>query len=304
MDVDSYSPYLTRVVVAANGKGGVGKTSVATNVAGLAAVNGWRVLFIDMDPQGDAAHDFGYGGDDGQHLADAIEGRAPMKPVTTDVRPGLDVIPGGAALDNLESYVVGMIGRGVDTRFLLAKALAPLAGDYDLIMIDTPPTRPVLLQQALSAARWLLIPTKSDRASIEGLTTLAGQLQAVRGHHPQIDVLGAVLFGVGSGASTVRQNALTDVKQVLDADGAVFNTVIRHVEAAAVEARYGNQLIHELAAEVENAEPYYAALKAGREPVKLPGSAPRLAGDYMQLTIEILESLTEALSDELEAQEA
>lgn len=305
--MNSYAPYLTRTVVSANSKGGVGKTSVAVNVAGLAAESGWRTLLIDLDPQGNAADDLGYGvSDDGMHLADAIQGRAPMAPVITDVRPNLDVIPGGSRLDDLESFVTGAIMKGQveEPHLMFAAALAGVAGEYDLIVIDTPPTRPLLMQQALGAARWLLIPTKSDRASIRGLQKLAQQLTSVRRYNPDMQVLGAVLFGVTSGASNVRKNAIEDLSAVLNEDGVVFDTVIRHVEATAVEARYANKLVHELAKEVEDAEPYYEAIKAGNKPVSLPSSAPRLAGDYMLLTQEILSALTEVFTDEAEAVEA
>lgn len=297
--MDPYGEWLTRVVAVGNGKGGVGKTSTATNCAGLAAQTGWSVLLIDFDPQGDAQADLGYGdSDSGRHLVDAIQGRCDLAPVIRDVRPGLDVIPGGGCLDELDTWVVGAGLRSIDTRFLFAKALSGLAHHYDLIIIDTPPTRPVLLQQALAASRWVLIPTKSDRASIQGLGNLANELVKVRTFHPQIDVLGAVVFGVTSGATTVRQNAIDDVQGILGEDGHVFNTVIRHVEAAASDARYRNMLAHELAAEVENAEPFFEALKDGRTPAKLPQSATRLAGDYVELTIEVMAKLTEELAAE------
>lgn len=299
--MDDLSPYLTRVIAIANGKGGAGKTSVAVNLAGSAARAGWRVLLIDLDPQGNVEEDLGYddnpANDRGLHLSDAVaRPGVELQPVLRQIRPNLDVIPGGEHLDDLDMVLLGRsTRRRGDTSRLLAEPLARLAGDYDLILIDTPPTRPILLDLALMSARWIVIPTKSDRASIKGLSNLAGQLAPVREQREDIDVLGAVLFGVTSGASTVRKNAIDDISDALGGVAPVFETVIRHSEATATEARYDGKLVHEIADKVENAEPYYAALKAGRTPERLPGAAPRLAGDYELLAQEVLGALTAKL---------
>lgn len=299
--MEDISPYLDRVIAVANGKGGTLKTSVAVNLAGIAAREGWRTLLIDLDPQGNAGEDFGYNdtpdNDEGQHLSDAVTRGVDLKPVLREVRPNLDVIPGGHHLDDLESVLVGRTTRvGGGTHRLLADPLAQMAGEYDLVIIDTPPTRPLLLQLALTCARWIVIPTKSDRASIKGLSNLAAQLTPVRAHRPDIDVLGAVLVGVGSGATNIRKNAIEDITAALGGVAPVFNTVIRHSEATATEARYEGKLVHEIADAVDEAEPYYAALKAGRTPDRLPAAAPRLAGDYVMLTQEVLGALTNSLT--------
>lgn len=288
---------LSRVVTFANGKGGAGKTSCATQVAGLAAAAGWRTLVIDLDPQGNVGHDLGYGwaeaGDDGQHLVDALVLDKPLQPVLTDVRPNLDAVSGGAALDDLEDVVSGRIRRQKDFRGLLANALAPLATGYDLIVIDTPPTRPSLLQLALAATRWIVVPTRPDRSSIEGLRTLATQIVAARATNPAIEILGSVLFDSGSSATVVRRHAADDIRAALDGAAPLFDSVIRHSESAAVEARERGILIHELAEQVNDAEPYWKALQEGRRPTRVPGSAPALAEDYVGLCQEILAGITE-----------
>lgn len=281
-----------RVLTFANGKGGVGKTTCSTNVAGLAAAAGWHTLMIDLDPQGNAGHDLGYAwaglGDQGRHLVNTLLADQQLAPVLTDVRPGLDVISGGEALDDLEDMVSGRIRRNQDFRGLLRNALAPLAQSYDLVVIDTPPTRPSLLQLALAATRWIIVPTRTDRSSIEGLRTLAAQIVHARSTNPDLEVLGAVLFGSGSSATVVRRNARADIETALDGTAELFEPAIRHSESAAVEAREQGILAHELAEKADTAEPYWKALQEGRTPTRIPGTAGALAEDYVGLCQQIL----------------
>ncbi|CAM3333893.1 MULTISPECIES: ParA family protein [Williamsia] len=302
--MDDLTPELSRVVAFANGKGGAGKTSVSVNCAGLAAAAGWRTLFIDLDPQGNAGEDLGYNQagstDNGQHLLDALGSSQKLAPVLSEVRPNLDVIPGGEALDDLESILVGRAQRSKQVHSMLAEALTPLAGEYDLIVLDTPPTRPSLLQVALGATRWIVVPTKPDRASILGLGALATQIIQVRQFHPDIDVLGAVLFDVSTSAKAVRRNAIQDITDALGGAAPLFKSVIRHTETCAVQSREEGKLIHELAEQVEDAEPYWKALKEGRTPTRVPGSAPALAEDYVLLCQEILQRIAQMESADAE----
>jgi chromosome partitioning protein len=89
-----------------NGKGGVGKTSLTANLAGLYAAAGYRTLAIDLDPQGNLGDDLGYLGaglsDNGAELVDALRARRAYRPLR-DVRPGLDVLAGGPVLSELNS---------------------------------------------------------------------------------------------------------------------------------------------------------------------------------------------------------
>lgn len=289
---------LTRVVTFANGKGGAGKTSTAVNVAGLAAAGGWRTLLIDLDPQGNAGHDLGYywdgRGDSGQLLCNALGTGSALTPVVADIRPGLDVISGGDALDDLESIITGRAQRSRPFRSMLAEALAPIAPDYDLIVLDTPPTRPNLLQLALCATRWIVVPTRADRASIEGLRVLAHQIETARDVNPAVELLGAVLFDVSTSAKVVRRNASADIESALNGAAPLLESIIRHGESSAVNARERGVLVHELAEKAESAEPFWKALREGRKPDRIPGSASALAEDYLMLCQEVLERIQTA----------
>jgi len=286
---------LTRVVTVANGKGGVGKSTVATNVAGLAAAAGWRVLLVDFDPQGNAGHILGYGwrgeSDGGRHLVQALVAGTALTPPLREVRPQLDVIPGGEELDTLEDVLAGRVKRGQDIHASFAKALAPIADDYDLIVIDTPPTRPVLLRMALGATRWIVVPTRPGRMSIEGLRALAAEMVVARRANPDLELLGALLYDVETSATVIRRNAIEDIAAALGGAAPVFDTVVRHALAPVCESEEQGLLIHEIAEMVDSAEPFWVALKEGRRPNRVAGSAPALAEDLVLLTQEILQGI-------------
>jgi chromosome partitioning protein len=286
---------LERVVAVANGKGGVGKTTVACNVAGLAAAAGWRVLLVDLDPQGNDGHLLGYRweglSDDGRHLVMSLSEGTPVVPQLRQVRPNLDVVAGGEALDTLEDVLTGRVKRGREIHRVFADALAPTADDYDLVIIDTPPTRPVLLRLALGAARWIVVPTRPGRTSIEGLRALATEISLARDTNPSLELLGALLYDVETGATTIRRRALEDITAALGGAAPVFTTVVRHALAPACESEEKGLLIHEIAERANDAEPYWKALQEGRKPTRVLGSAPALAEDLALVTQEILTSI-------------
>lgn len=282
-------------IAIANQKGGVGKTSCAVNISYTAAAAGKKTLLVDMDPQGNIGVDLGYAwsstNDHGQHLLDALTGRTPLRPVITDIRPGLDVVSSGYLLKDAEDILTMRQVRGVESRAALRDALEPLTREYDLVVIDTPPTSTSLLQLALVASRWVLIPTKSDRASISGLSGLAQEMVRARATNPDLDALGAVLFDVSTNASVVRRNAAEDINSALQGAAPLFDTAIRHVEAAATQSREEGLLPVELAQKSASAAPFWQALREGRTPDRSYRTASSLAEDYIQLAAEIFETL-------------
>lgn len=253
------------------------------------------MLLVDLDPQGNCGHILGYRwtgkSDEGEHLVEALMHGRPTTPPLREVRPSLDVVPGGGALDTLEDVLAGRLKRGQEIHQLFAASLAPVADDYDLVVVDTPPTRPLLLRLALGATRWIVVPTRPGRTSIEGLRTLSGEITAARGSNPRLELLGALLYDVEIGASVIRRNAIEDITSALGGAAPVFTSVIRHALSPVVESEEKGMLIHEIAERVDQAEPYWLALKEGRKPDRVPGSAPALAEDFVLLTQEILTAI-------------
>lgn len=283
---------LARVIAIANGKGGVLKTSLTSNIAGLAAAAGHRTLVIELDKQADLSDDLGYHSDerrdDGQALATAMLYRQPLTAVIPNVRPNLDVVCGGGYVADISGALLARQARGGVEYDLLAHALAPIASDYDLIFIDTPPIDETLQLIALSAARWLLAPTKADTSSIRAIQEIAARAAEVRSEEHPLDLLGVVLTGVPTAATRVRADAERDIQRLLGGVAPLFAGGIRDSAAVARETRARGVLVHELAEQVEGAEPFWQSLRDGSPAQRLPGSAPALASDYVRVTEQVL----------------
>lgn len=290
---------LTRVVAVVNGKGGVGKTTITANVGGLLAANGSRVLLVDLDPQGNLGEDLGYTGtpidDRGEALATALVSSSPVHP-HADVRPNLDVLVGGAHMD---AAAAGLTIKSQDdplgAKTALATALQGVATDYDLVLIDCPPGQEALQQAALTAARWALIPVKTDASSRKGLRDVARRLDAVLDANPDLDLLGVALFGVNRGATRVLETARESIATDLGEGAPVLNSTIRHVEAAAQEARDRGLLVHELEEAVLAGPKWFELRRKGiRHDGPRSKSATGLADDLQALGNEILQRLIAA----------
>ena len=149
---------------------------------------------------------------------------------------------------------------------------------------------------ALEAARWVLVPTKTDDASRAGLREVARRFTVARATNPDLALIGVVLFGVNTSARRVTGQARDLLSQDLGGAAPVLASTIRHVEAAAVDARGRGQLVHELERDVHAAPKWYERLKnpgsAPHEP--LAGSAGALAEDYQRLAEEVLGAIVAA----------
>lgn len=265
---------LDRVVQIANGKGGVGKSSLAANLAVEAAIDGLDVLLIDMDPQGNLAEDLGYGvaewDDDGANLADALI-RGTALEVHPTGRRGLDVVCGGTELRRAERHLViasSVTPEGAvlvdhnngEAYRALAYPLAQIADQYDLVVIDSPPGFEGLLRSALGAARWLVVPAREDDSSLKGLARIGQDFaDAVRGG-ARVDFLAVVLFGTPSTATAKRSQAKDQLRELTPERTHLCDTVIRASTSAAT-ARYLGLAVTELVAAAAALPPWHEGLR-------------------------------------------
>ena len=159
------------IVAFANRKGGVGKTTSAVNVAGVVAAAGKRVLLVDLDQQDSCGELLGLPESDGRALLEALTaGAAPV--VVRDVRPGFDLIASGVDLGELPERMWREADPWGVVTSNLARAIDQ-AGDYDLVVIDTPPGDILLTRAAMAVARHLVIPVKASRMSLSALRRTA-----------------------------------------------------------------------------------------------------------------------------------
>jgi chromosome partitioning protein len=290
---------MRRVVAVANAKGGVGKTSLTAGLAGLAARAGHRVLTVDADPQGNVSRDLGYPIGDGNGLAQAMQAGTPLSPLR-GVRPNLDSIPGGSALFDIPATYISRLARGQTMSGLRAALELVTPEDpnaqYDLILVDTPPGEPVLQQLVFEASDFLIIPTRSDEASLDGLVTVAHRFAATRHNNPTLRLLGVLLFGVRHGSTRLREGVRASLEEALEGVAPVFRTAIRYHESAAVDMRRHGLLPYEL--ERRHAAEKSARLKRLHDRIRgadadglLSRDAAGLSADYAALADEIIAAI-------------
>lgn len=279
---------MDNAVVVANGKGGVGKTTLVANLAGLAAHSGWEVLAVDLDRQANLGSDLGYrgteGDDDGRGLFEAAADGAALVPLR-GVREGLDVLPGGRWSRRLADRLDGDRGR-------LREVLEPVAAGYDLVVLDCPPADETMIAQALVAAGGLVVPVRPDAASLQGLQLMAEQHRRARQHNPGLRLLGVVLFGVSRAATAIRAEVRDTLERALGRQGLVLDAAIGYAERPAYDMRMQGLLAHEYEASTDEAKRRrLAMLRDGTPTEQLPrhsAAAEGLAGDFAAVAEEVL----------------
>lgn len=294
---------LQRVIAVINGKGGVLKTTLTSNIGGLLANSGYRVLLVDLDPQGNLAEDLGYTGDDrddqGNALMLGLMGSV-SEPVKT-VRPNLDVYPGGPRLDRASAALVAQAAADpVGAQLALARLLEPIAGDYDMILLDCPPGDQTLQTAAVAAARWALVPVKSDKSSRRGMEAVAARVASVveNGVNPGIDLLGIVVVDIGTTATRVEASVRKEIVDVFKEESLVFTATVRHSEATAQATRERGLLVHELDEAVSAGPAWYDVLKGEAVAQSFaPRSATSVADDLQAVVEEVVARIGAAESE-------
>jgi chromosome partitioning protein len=186
-------PGLARIVAIANQKGGVGKSTTAVSLGAALAELGYRILVVDLDPQGNASTGMGIRHEArGVTVYDVVLSEAPVESaiVPTSVKY-LDAVPSTIDLAGAEIELVSQFSR--ETR--LKKALAPVGeGRYDFIFLDCPPSLGLLTINALTAAEELIVPIQCEYYALEGLGQLLRNVNLVQQNiNPELRLTGIVM---------------------------------------------------------------------------------------------------------------
>jgi chromosome partitioning protein len=197
-----------RIIVVANQKGGVGKTTTAINLGTALAAVGERVAIIDLDPQGNASTGLGIDRQDREVSSyDVLLGRRSMaEAVCPTAIPGLFIIPSTVDLSGAELELIDLDRRSYrlkDALEVFFRATPPVHPKdspdsppmpLNYVLIDCPPSLSLLTINAMSAAESILVPLQCEFFALEGLTQLLLTIKRVRANlNPKLEIQGVVL---------------------------------------------------------------------------------------------------------------
>ncbi|MEK7582732.1 MAG: ParA family protein [Patescibacteria group bacterium] len=230
---------MARIISICNAKGGVGKTTTATNLGAYLTALGKYVLLVDMDAQANATTGLGV------HLEESnynvyhalVDDQNPQGFIRKTSLFGFDILPAAQSLAGANVELVSM----EDREFRLKRVLDSLRTNYDYILIDCPPSLGLLTVNALAASEKVLIPVQCEYFALEGLGQLLKTIELVRGGlNPDLQVLG-VLLTMYDKRNQLSQQVLNEVMK--NFPGRVFESVVPRMVSVAEAPSFGKTLL-------------------------------------------------------------
>ena len=254
-----------KIIGIANQKGGVGKTTTTASLATELALQGYRTLIIDADPQANVSQVFLKSDSIQTSLANVLISYSREKPSTifderlTTVIEYLDIVPATIALANFDREPPVAIKR-------LRSALKDVQNEYDFVVIDTPPNFGLLLSAGLMASDYALIPVQAAPFALAGLSDLLLVINDIKDLNEKLEILGAICTRYDRRTRISKQSyqKLTDLNKETGLH--IFNTII-------------------------NQDTNLEASPQANQPIQLYSPNSRGAEEYNKLTTEILHKM-------------
>ena len=228
-----------KVIAVANQKGGVGKTTTALNVAIGKVRNGYDVLIVDFDPQGDLTSSLGWKINDAleNSVSSMLDDYINDEPINYDSLilnhpEAVDVIPTNIELADFEMRLVSVINR----EQTLSICIEPLRSKYDYIFIDCPPSLGMLTVNALAAADEVLIPVQTQYLPAKGMTKL---LQTVNKVQRKIN---GIVMTLADSNTNITKSTIETIRDSFSKNIKVFNTIISKATKASEASTTGKSI--------------------------------------------------------------
>jgi len=212
-----------KVLAVINQKGGVGKSTTSINLSAGFAANGLKVLAVDLDPQGTLTLFSGAERDGVDSVYHVITGSESIKDTIQSLE-NYDIVPANLQLSTAVPELAGVTGA----EFRLKEAVEAVRGDYDVIIVDGPPSLGILTINALTAADYVLVPTDASIADIEPIGQLGQAIARVKQYtNPNIKIAGIVLAAYDPRTTIGKDMAKVAGKIAEKLDTSILETTIR-----------------------------------------------------------------------------
>ena len=229
-----------KIIAIANQKGGVGKTTTAVNLAACLAKKGKRVLLVDCDPQGNSTS--GVGVDKRRcekTVYDVLIGSAEMgEAVAKTPYENLSVCPSNISLSGAEIELVSEMGR--ETK--LKNALISVKNDFDMVLIDAPPSLGLITINVLTAADSVIVPIQCEYYALEGVAQLMNTIKKVKQvMNPGLEIEG-ILMTMFDSRTNLSAQVIDEVKKFFP--NKVYKTLIPRNVRLSEAPSFGKPIIY------------------------------------------------------------
>ncbi len=202
---------MAKIISFCNQKGGVGKTTSAVNIAASLGILGYKVLMIDLDPQGNATSGAGIPKKTLKlTINDVLTADVPIKDVIIDTEfDNLHLVPTNIALAGAEFELF----QHENSEYTLKEALSPIQSDYDYIIIDCPPSLGMLTVNAMAASDGVVIPMQCEFYALEGLSQLMITVGRIKSHYNSTLTVTGILITMYNQRLLLSQQVMSELRR-------------------------------------------------------------------------------------------